>query len=46
MSEQPYNPELHINEEPRNDFVDVAYGFMAMFGFVVVVSALAMIFSM
>jgi hypothetical protein len=47
MNEQPsYNPELHVNEEPRNDFADVANGFMAMFGFVLVVSILATIFSM
>lgn len=25
MSEQQ-NPELHVNEEPRNDFIDVAVG--------------------
>lgn len=46
MNEQQYNPELHVNEEPRNDFVDVANGFAAMFGFVVVVTILATIFSM
>lgn len=46
MSEQQYNPELHVNEEPRNDFADVANGFMAMFGFVVVVTILATVFSM
>lgn len=46
MNEQSYNPELHVNEEPRNDFADVANGFIAMFGFIVVVSVLATIFSM
>lgn len=46
MSEQQtYNPELHVNEEPRNDFADVANGFMAMFGFVAIVTILATIFS-
>jgi len=25
MSE-PSNPELHVNENPRNDFIDVAMG--------------------
>ncbi|CAM3426369.1 YqzM family protein [Marinicrinis lubricantis] len=31
------NPELHINEEPRNDFLDVAVGFGVTFGFFFVV---------
>jgi len=48
MSEQQqtYNPELHVNEEPRNDFADVANGFIGMFGFILVVTVLATIFSM
>jgi hypothetical protein len=46
MSEQQYNPELHVNEEPTNDFADVANGFMLMFGFILVVSILATVFSM
>jgi len=29
---QSYHPEEHVNEEPRNDFVDVATGFAVMFG--------------
>jgi hypothetical protein len=45
MNEQQYNPELHVNEEPRNDFIDVAVGFAGMFGFVLVVSILATIFA-
>lgn len=45
MNEQPYNPEMHVNEEPRNDFIDVAVGFAGMFGFVVVVTILATIFA-
>jgi uncharacterized protein (DUF2062 family) len=39
------NPELHINEEPRNDFVDVAVGFLATFTFFTVVTIIAMIVS-
>lgn len=31
------NPELHVNEEPRNDFSDVGTGFAVMFAFMVVV---------
>ena len=30
------NPEQHVNEEPRNDFSDVATGFAAMFTFMAV----------
>jgi hypothetical protein len=29
---EPHHPELHVNEEPRNDFMDVAVGFGVMFG--------------
>lgn len=35
------NPELHVNEEPRNDFMDVATGFAAMFTFMAVVFIVA-----
>jgi hypothetical protein len=31
MSEANH-PELHVNEEPRNDFLDVAVGFGVTFG--------------
>jgi hypothetical protein len=37
------DPRLHINEEPRDDFFDVAIGFGAMFGFMLVVFAVAVI---
>lgn len=31
------NPELHINEEPRNDFIDVAVGMaVTTIGFLVI----------
>lgn len=32
------HPELHINEEPRNDFLDTAVGFAGMFTFMLVVA--------
>ncbi|HEX7057381.1 MAG TPA: YqzM family protein [Bacilli bacterium] len=44
MSEQN-NPELHINEEPRNDFADVATGFAGMFIFIIVVTIIVTIIS-
>jgi hypothetical protein len=28
----PKHPELHVNEEPSNDFLDTAIGFGAFFG--------------
>lgn len=37
------DPRLHVNEEPRNDFLDVAVGFAGMFAFMVVVFAAAVI---
>ncbi|WP_442603361.1 YqzM family protein [Paenibacillus sp. KN14-4R] len=27
------NPEQHVNEEPRNDFMDLMKGFGGFFGF-------------
>lgn len=35
--ENTQDPRLHVNEEPRNDFADVAAGFAGMFIFMVVV---------
>ncbi len=35
------HPELHINEEPRNDFMDTAIGFAGMFIFMLVVAIIA-----
>jgi hypothetical protein len=32
------HPELHINEEPSNDFMDTAIGFAGMFTFMLVVA--------
>lgn len=37
------DPRQHINEEPRNDFADVATGFAGMFGFMVVVFTAAVV---
>jgi len=34
---QTQDPRLHINEEPRNDFADIATGFTWMFVFMIVV---------
>jgi hypothetical protein len=37
------DPRLHVNEEPRDDFIDTAVGFGVMFGFMVVVFVAAII---
>lgn len=36
--EKTNHPELHINEEPSNDFMDTAIGFAGMFTFMLVVA--------
>lgn len=38
---EAHHPELHVNEEPRNDFLDVAVGFAATFGFFLVIAIVA-----
>lgn len=35
------NPELHTNEDPRNDFLDVAMGFGGFFIFLLLIAVLA-----
>lgn len=40
MSEARH-PEAHVNEEPRNDFLDVAVGFFGVFGIMLVVCTAA-----
>jgi hypothetical protein len=40
MNEQKH-PELHVNEEPRNDFADVATGFGVFFVILLVIAILA-----
>jgi hypothetical protein len=37
------DPRLHINEEPRDDFMDTAIGFAGMFGFMFVVFTIAVV---
>ena len=32
------DPRQHVNEEPRNDFIDVGVGFAVMFGFMLVMA--------
>lgn len=34
------HPELHINEEPRNDFLDTGIGFAGMFIFMLIVAGI------
>ncbi len=34
------HPEQHVNEEPRNDFMDTALGFAGMFAFMLVVAGI------
>jgi hypothetical protein len=38
---QANNPELHVNEEPRNDFLDVAVGFAVTFGGFMLIAIIA-----
>ena len=35
------DPRLHVNEEPRNDFVDVAVGMAVTFGFFFLIALVA-----
>jgi hypothetical protein len=35
------HPELHVNEEPSNDFMDTAIGFAGMFGFLFLMGIVA-----
>lgn len=43
---EPHNPELHINEEPRNDFNDLVIGFLGMFGLLFLIATIATIITM
>lgn len=36
-----YHPEDHVNEEPRNDLLDVGMGFAVTFGFFFLVAVVA-----
>jgi len=35
------DPRQHVNEEPRNDLLDVGVGFMGMFGFMLLIAVVA-----
>ncbi|MFE5323925.1 YqzM family protein [Paenibacillus sp. NPDC056579] len=37
----PKHPELHVMEEPTNDFLDVAIGFGAFFGVMLLMGVVA-----
>lgn len=39
------HPELHTNEDPRNDFLDVAIGFAGFFGVLLIIAVLATLLS-
>lgn len=38
--ENTHHPEQHVNEEPRNDFIDTGVGFAGMFVFMLVVAVI------
>lgn len=40
------HPELHVNEEPRNDFLDTANAFAITFGIFTLITIIATILSM
>lgn len=42
----PKHPELHVNEEPRNDFIDVGIGFGVMFGVCLIIAVVATIITL
>jgi uncharacterized membrane protein len=35
------DPRQHVNEEPRNDFLDVGVGFAGMFGLLLLIAIVA-----
>lgn len=37
------DPRQHVNEEPRNDLIDVGLGFLGMFGLLFVIATVATI---
>lgn len=40
------DPRLHVNEEPRNDFMDVAIGFGVTFGVFFLIAVVATIITL
>lgn len=43
MSDQVNRAELHVNEEPRNDFIDTAVGFGVFFGVLMMIFIVAIV---
>ncbi|WP_010271171.1 YqzM family protein [Paenibacillus senegalensis] len=39
----PKHPGHHVNEEPRNDFIDVALGFAGMFAVMTLIFVVAVL---
>jgi hypothetical protein len=46
MNDPKHHPELHVNEEPRNDFLDVATGFAVFFVVLLAIAVIATFASM
>ncbi|MDF2963024.1 MAG: hypothetical protein K0S39_4759 [Paenibacillus sp.] len=42
----PKHPELHVNEEPSNDFIDTALGFGVFFGVLLLIAVAATVISL
>jgi hypothetical protein len=40
---EPRHPEHHVNEEPRNDFLDTGLAFGIFFGFLLLMGVVATI---
>jgi hypothetical protein len=40
MSDTQHHPELHVNEEPSNDFIDVGVGMAVTMGFFMIVATI------
>jgi hypothetical protein len=45
MSELKH-PEHHVNEEPRNDFIDTGLAFGAFFGFLLLIAVVATVITL
>jgi hypothetical protein len=45
MSDQKH-PELHVNEEASNDFIDTALGFGVFFGVLFVIAIIATVITL
>jgi hypothetical protein len=40
------HPEEHVMEEPSNDFLDTAFGFAGMFGFLFLIAIIATVITL